>query len=158
MKKKLLIGIMMCTLLLTSGCNEKKEENKKQTQNTTNETTPIKNTGVLVNETKQKEIKDKYGVTITKLVVAFSEKTLNLQISVGNETNEDIEFDFSKLSLKTQEQETLKVNATKKTIKANSAPTPNNFIVEAEGKVSEQNIIYVYYDTVSLGPVEVSTL
>ena len=156
MNKKIInsLLLMLAILLLTTSC----DNNNNQNNNTnTNTQTQSKTRGVTVNETNQKAIKDQFKVTLKKLVVEKDNDTLNLIATISNETNEDIVFDFSKFSLKTQKKDILKVNGTKETISANTNSKDYSFKVEDEGKVQVQHLVYAYYDSVSLGPVEVSS-
>ena len=148
MKKNILAGII-CLLLVVTGCskNTKKTETKK--------TSSSESTGVVVREVAQNEISDAYGVILKTISLEYVGSTLNLQVVIANETNEDKEFDFSKFSVKTYSNDILKVNGTKKTVKANSSYNQYSFTVNDSSKLEVGNLAYVYYDETSLGPVEV---
>lgn len=155
MKNKIISILMIIALLLITGCNNKNNNVPNETNSSS--TTQNKSNGTQVREAAKDAINNEYGVILKSVAVEFVGDTLNLQVVMANETNDNKEFDCSKFSIKTQSGDVLKVNATsKKTINANSNYNQYAFTVEDEGKVSVNNIVYVYYDTTSLGPVEVT--
>ena len=159
MKKNMLLAILiLCSLFLVVGCQKKEENNNSQNTNNNSSSNETKKSGVIVREDVKKAIKDETGVTLKTIAVEFVGNTLNFQVVAQNENGEDKELDCSKFYLKTQGGDKLKVNGTKKTVKANSSYNQFAFTVNDEGKTKEGYLVYAYFDNISMGPVEVSSM
>ena len=157
MKRKYLISLIVIFLCFVSvGCGETKTNSENKNEANDSLTTESKSNGVVVREIAQNEIKDAYEITLKTIAVEFVGDTLNFQVVIANETNEDKDFDCSKFLIKTYDGDTLKVNATIKNIKANTSYKQYAFTIDDGGKVQVGDLVYAYYDSTSLGPVEVS--
>ena len=156
MNKKLLRSIVLILLSIALiGCTKEKT-NKASNQSSQGSTSQTKSSAVQVRESAQEEIKNTYGITLKTVAVELVGSTYNLQVVMANESNEEKTLDCSKFKIQTYGLDTLKVNGSMKTIKANSSYNQHAFTIEDEGKLKVGNMVYVFYDSTSLGPVEVS--
>ena len=156
MKNRIVLFLIFtCFCLILTGCS-KKDDNSNTSNN--QNTTQTENNGVEVRQAAKDEINSKYKVMLKTVTVGFYGKLLNFQVVIANDTNEDIEFDCSKFSIKTQNQEVLKVDGTVSTIKANSNYNQLTCPINDDRRFGVGSLVYAYYDTISLGPGEVINL
>ena len=155
-KRIILLLMIICSILLFTGCS-KDNKNEDNNQNENNSISNQNNGGTQIRQSAIDSVYNETKVKLKTYNVEFVGNTLNLNVVISNDTNEDKEFDCSKFLVKTYGGEKLKVNATgTTTIKANTDYNQLTFTVEDEGKVNVDNIVYGYYGTNSLGPTEVS--